>query len=268
MKNLLKRILGRRAAKAMARVPLAGELLGLARDLVEWPRYLRDFIRYRRLGGQVTHLYPILSDYRETAGVSSGHYFHQDLLVAKFIAEDQPARHVDIGSRIDGFVAHVASFRPIEIFDLRDLPDTNHSNISFKKADFMKNGSEYSSYADSVSCLHTIEHFGLGRYGDSLDPLGHFKGFQSLIELLEAGGLLYLSFPIGSKNEIHFNAQRVFEPREVLSWPGASDHLSLERFDFVDDAGDLVLDYPLLSAVPPLVEYGCGIYTFRKLIPS
>jgi len=28
---------------------------------------------------------------------------------------------VDIGSRVDGFVAHVASFREIEVFDVRPI---------------------------------------------------------------------------------------------------------------------------------------------------
>lgn len=262
------KIMGSRAVRAIFRVPLAREVMQLVKDVARFPSYLRDFVGFLRLGGRVTHFYPIVSDYRDAAGVSSGHYFHQDLLVASFVSENQPVRHVDIGSRIDGFVAHVASFRPIEVFDVRDLPETNHSNLSFKKADFMSNPSKYSSYADSVSCLHTIEHFGLGRYGDSLDPIGHFKGFQNLIEILEGGGLLYLSFPIGRKNEIHFNAHRVFEPKDIFSWPGALEQLSLERFDFVDDAGDLVIDYPLLSKESPLVDYGCGIYTFRKLIAS
>ena len=66
-------------------------------------------------------LYPILSDRYDSAGVATGHYFHQDLLVAKFIYENKPMRHVDIGSRIDGFVAHVASFRDIEVVDIREL---------------------------------------------------------------------------------------------------------------------------------------------------
>jgi len=57
---------------------------------------------------------------------------------------------------------------------------------------------------DSISCLHAIEHFGLGRYGDQIDPRGHYEGFIILIELLETGGDLYLSFPIGLKNETHF----------------------------------------------------------------
>jgi hypothetical protein len=84
-------------------------------------RYLSELAKFRRLGGNVTHIFPILSDYGENAGTAKGHYFHQDLLVASLICANNPDHHIDIGSRIDGFVAHVAAFRKIEVFDVRPL---------------------------------------------------------------------------------------------------------------------------------------------------
>jgi hypothetical protein len=116
--------------------------------------------------------------------------------------------------------------------------------------------------ADSVSCLHAIEHFGLGRYGDSLDPQGHLKAFAHLIRMVVAGGTLYMGLPIGRKNEIHFNAHRVFALRDILLWPG-SDSLRLSRFDYVDDQGRLNTDVDLSSELP-VVSYGCGVYTFVR----
>ena len=56
-------------------------------------------------GGTITKDFMILNDYDANAGRAKGHYFHQDLLVAKFINESNPRRHVDIGSRVDGFIA-------------------------------------------------------------------------------------------------------------------------------------------------------------------
>ena len=64
----------------------------------------------------------LLQDYSDNAGQNKGHYFHQDLLVAKMIYDTKPRRHIDIGSRLDGFVAHVASFREIEVFDIVAKP--------------------------------------------------------------------------------------------------------------------------------------------------
>jgi len=76
---------------------------------------------FLKLGGVITHKSATLIDYYDNAGSASGHYFHQDLLVASFIFKKNPSRHIDIASRIDGFVAHVASFRKIDVMDVRDL---------------------------------------------------------------------------------------------------------------------------------------------------
>jgi SAM-dependent methyltransferase len=258
----------KRKASAAVR-PLGKLLLNVAADprritaLGHYPGYRAQYRRFRQLGGVITHSHPILTDYDAAAGSASGHYFHQDLLVASFIHDKNPARHIDIGSRIDGFVAHVASFRHIEVMDIRSLDDIGHRNISFLKADLMDEGGTSVEMSDSISCLHAIEHFGLGRYGDPLDPNGHLKGFNNLIRMLKPGGTLYISFPIGRSNEVHFNAHRVFHPRDIFGWRVKQDCLKLERFDFVDDRGSLHLDFDV-RAVDLDVAYGCGIYTFEK----
>jgi hypothetical protein len=188
-----------------------------------------------------------------------GHYFHQDLYVAQAIFKAQPVRHVDVGSSISGFVSHVASFMPIEILDIRPVP-TASRNISITQQDVMQG---LTTKTRSLSCLHTIEHFGLGRYGDPLDPEGHLKGFKNLVEAVEPGGTFYISFPIGDKERIEFNAHRVFHPESILSWPG-SERLELTDFAFVDDAGDLHPATSIGAALQAHLTYGCGIYSFVK----
>ena len=115
----------------------------------------------------------------------------------------------------------------------------------------------------SLSCLHTLEHFGLGRYGDPIDPEGHLRGFQNLVNAVEPGGTFYISFPIGGGERVEFNAHRVFHPESIFSWPGA-ELLELEEFSFVDDAGDLHAERNVSDAVSLNLTFGCGIYTFRK----
>jgi hypothetical protein len=228
------------------------------------PKYISQYLKFTRLGGSVTHRYPILSDYNSQAGSARGHYFHQDLLVASLIHESNPKRHVDIGSRVDGFVAHVASFRKIEVMDIRKLNNSSHQNISFLQADLMARDSVQQNAADSISCLHTIEHLGLGRYGDPLDPNGHMRGFNNLLRMLAIDGTLYISFPIGTENATHFNAHRVFHPKDILSWPTNGHKIRLVRFDYVDDDGKLHQQIDLKNEIIN-VQYGCGIYTFRKI---
>ena len=229
-----------------------------------YPKYLSQKFKFKKLGGNITHNYMILDDYKASAGSASGHYFHQDLLVASFIKKDNPIKHIDIGSRIDGFVAHVASFREIDVMDIRNLEISEHKNINFIQKDMMDKNSLEENITDSISCLHAIEHFGLGRYSDKIDINGHINGFNNIIKMLKSGGKLYISFPIGKRNEIHFNAHRVFHHNDIFNWNESLDNIILERFDFVDDRGKLNLNKNLNTDCKE-IKFGCGIYTFQKV---
>jgi hypothetical protein len=129
----------------------------------------------------------------------------------------------------------------------------------------MEAGNAQRSITDSISCLHAIEHFGLGRYGDPIDPNGHKKGFNNILRMLKLGGTLYISFPIANRNEVHFNAHRVFHPKDVFTWAENPWSIKLRRFDYVDDAGALRRDIDIENDRVEVV-YGCGIYTFEKLV--
>lgn len=230
-------------------------------SLKNYPRFRKNKKEWINKGGVITKNYMILTDYEGNAGTSKGHYFHQDLLVAKFIYDKQPKRHLDIGSRIDGFVAHVASFRKIEVVDVRPLEKSIHENIKFIQADLMN--SHDLGETDSISCLHAIEHFGLGRYTDPIDIDGHNKGIANLVSLVCKGGRMYISFPVGKADEVHFNAHRVFKVNTIFNHPSIKKNMKLIRFDYVDDMGNLHLDV-FIQDFDKNIKYGCGIYTFEK----
>ena len=223
--------------------------------------------RQNRATGKPFHIrfsMPCLSDRYEPSGNTAGHYFYQDLLVARRLFDRHPVRHVDVGSRIDGFVAHVAAFREIEVFDIRPLTIAIPS-VVFRQANLMNPPENLKNYCDSLSCLHALEHFGLGRYGDPIDLYGHVKGFKSLGNILKSGGILYLSVPIGPER-IDFNANRVFAIRTILDL--AKGCFALEDFSYVDDAGNLHEHCVLTDermATNFDCQYGCGIFEFRKL---
>ena len=208
------------------------------------------------------------ADRFENAGAASGHYFHQDLLVARCIHSDRPQRHIDVGSSIYGFVCHVASFREIEVLDVRPLQEKIHG-ITFIQLDVMNLGPDWSEISDSVSCLHALEHFGLGRYGDPIDPDGWEAGLRSLTRLLTVGGRLYLSVPTGKEQRIEFNAHRIF------SLPNLRNRLKkdyeVEELHFVLDDGSLVMNVDAESVEAESsfgAEYGCSIWILRKLPTS
>src|SRR5437868_1552752 len=179
------------------------------KDLREIKRQLKDNKDFK-----LADNYPVLRERFETNGDLKSHYFHEDLSVAQRVFENHPQRHVDVGSRVDGFVAHIATFREIEVFDIRPQQAVVR-NIKFVTADFMNIPASLYNYTDSLSSLNVIEHFGLGRYGDPIDVDGHLKGLENMYKVLKPGGKFYFSTPIGPQR-IEFNAHRVFDVTYLL----------------------------------------------------
>ena len=114
----------------------------------------------------------------------------------------------------------------------------------------------------SLSCLHALEHFGLGRYGDPLDVNGDVKGLKNCINMVKPGGVIYLSVPVAIKDSVHFNAHRIYNPHTILNWE-ATTQLNLLNFDLVNDDGKLEKNFDIMNKKIDC-NYGCGIYTFKK----
>jgi len=232
-------------------------------------RYLRDLREFKaRMGDEFRwgRQLPILDEWSASSG-ALGAYFHQDLLVADWIYHNQPQRHVDVGSRIDGFIGHLAVFREVEVLDIRPQPHAIR-NIVFHQLDLMAELPDiWVACTDSLSCLHTIEHFGLGRYGDTIDPQGHEKGLAQLKRMVKPGGRLYLSTPIGPQR-VEFNAHRIFAVDTLVGW--FADGWEIERFAYLDDS-EVMHDDPAWRAADVKNNFGCqtglGIIAARKNLP-
>lgn len=205
----------------------------------------------------------MLTEWEENAG-SLGAYFFQDQVVARWIYEANPGRHVDVGSRLDGFIGCLSVFREVEAIDIRPQPEVVR-NVIFHQLDLMTElPEEWVSCTDSLSCLHTIEHFGLGRYGDPVDVNGHLKGLAQLKRMVKPGGQLYLSTPIGSQR-VEFNGHRVTAASTLIGW--FAEGWTIEKFALVDDRG--LLHEPVdwrseASAESFGCELGVGIVAARK----
>jgi len=235
-------------------------LIGTARRL---PRFFRDLARYRRLNERPSlrvrwrDAFPILSDMSDNAGTTGGHYFHQDLWAARKIYQAQPAQHLDIGSRIDGFIAHLLSFRDVTVVDIRPL-SSHIAGLTFLQDDASELRNLLDDSVASISTLHAAEHFGLGRYTDPVDPTACFRFMAALQRVLAPGGRLYFSVPVG-RERVEFNAHRVFAPETILT---NFSGLQLISFSYVGDDGNLYEDRDPL-AMPPS-ELACGLFEFTK----
>ena len=237
----------------------------------ELPNYVRNLQLLRKQSRSSARAFPLgmphpcFGERFSDSGSARGHYFHQDLLVARRIFLNSPRIHVDVGSRVDGFVAHVASFRRIEVIDIRPLSGAI-PNVTFRQANVMAPiGDGLVEYCDSLSCLHAIEHFGLGRYGDPVSCDGYLVGLENLRRMLKRSGKLYISVPIGPQR-LNFDAHRVFSIGYMLALLDRT--YRVDCFSFVDDSGDLHEDVSLTAADQRNncgCEYGCGIFEMTKV---
>lgn len=235
----------------------------MLRSILGVARYFRDYFRFKRLYGGPLEFVPCVHDWYEEAGATKNEYFWQDLLVAQKICAANPKKHVDIGSRVDGFVAHVASFREIEVFDVRPITSVV-PGVVFRQADLMQPAASYEGYCDSLSCLHALEHFGLGRYGDPLDPLGFRRGIASMSRMIRRNGVFYLSVPLGSER-VEFNANWVFNPITIID--EAMKHgLVLGELTLINRSGTSVLQD--MAEITALSEqrYSLGVFVFKKTV--
>ena len=83
--------------------------------------------------------------------------------------------------------------------------------------EFNKNPKKF----DAIISISSIEHDGLGRYGDPIDPYGDYKTMASLKKILNPGGKLYLAVPVGT-DCIVWNAHRIYGkcrlPKLLKGW--------------------------------------------------
>jgi Caenorhabditis protein of unknown function, DUF268 len=230
----------------------------------EAPRFVRDFLRFNRIAADVgadkaraSQIVPALTDARGQAGIGPSEYFLTDLLVARLIYRQKPERHVDVGSRIDGLIAHLLTFVEVDVVDIRPLV-SEVPGLRFIQANAISQDGILPGSASSVSSVHALEHFGLGRYGDPVDPLGHRKGLQALARLVAPSGNLYVAVPIG-RPAVNFNAHRVLHPTFVL------DEL---RHDFDLVAFAAIINGQVNETVEPDeltgIDYALGIYHLRR----
>lgn len=227
--------------------------------------YFQDLQRYKELNQKVKSpfsfqlwdSYPIYFDRYEEAGEIPRHYFHLDLWAAKKVYRSGVKTHYDIGSRLDSFISHCLVFCKVIMLDIRPLAyEVPH--LDFIQSDCMNMKNIASNSLESLSTLHAFEHFGLGRYGDPIDPLGYQKAINEVKRVIKPGGNVYFATPIG-RQRLEFNAHRIFDPRYIVE---LFKGLELIEFSAVDDQNKFIENANMLDFVN--AEYSCGLFHFQK----
>lgn len=231
--------------------PLIG-LFFLPRFLIQWMKYC---IASKETNIRFSDTHPCLGDWT-THTPFDAHYFYQGAWLARRVLINKPSKHTDVGSSVLTIGVLSAAVETVFV-DFRPLKVNLHSLTSV--AGNILDLSFPDNSIESLSCLHVIEHIGLGRYGDPIDPEGSHKAAAELQRVVCPGGKLYLSLPIG-RERVCFNAHRVYAPSTVLAMFA---QMKLIEFSIVDDEA-LYREHASIQDSDKL-EYGCGLFIFNKL---
>jgi hypothetical protein len=220
-------------------------------------KFWRDFKKYKKMvdskSPKITFL-PSLHEMGESHEFDA-HYQYQSLWALKKTITSNPAKHIDVGSQLN-FGLTLSLNLPVEFIDLR------HLNINWPGFTMVTGSILNLPYPDnsivSLSCMHVIEHIGLGRYGDPLNPNGSVEAACELSRIMAPGGNLFLTTPIG-KSKVAFNSHRIHTTKEII---GMFGNLKLNDFSIITDEGKYIE-----KASPENYDnsnYACGLFHFTK----
>ena len=225
-------------------------------ELVNWNRFWKSYRQYQILSLEkesilLKNLYPCLGDDTAETYIEPT-YFYQDCWAFEKIVQQHPSNHIDIGSH-HKYVALLSKVVNVTMVDIRPLSLPLES-LNFKEGSILNLPFENNSI-ESLSSLCVVEHIGLGRYGDSLDPSGSEKAMFEIQRVLKSGGYCYFSVPIlGNINTVFFNAHRSFSENYIekcFSLCKVIDKMYIYGNSLQKDRED--------------DKFGIGLYQFQKL---
>lgn len=228
------------------------KVAGLFTVLNEMARFKKQ--SDKRFTVAIKDIYPCLND-RVSTTPFDAHYIYHPAWAARILARTRPALHVDFSSILT-FSSIASAFVPMKFYDYRPA-ELTLDGWQGNFADLCKLDIADGSYS-SVSCMHTVEHIGLGRYGDALDATGDIKAINELKRITAAGGNILFVTPVG-RQRIEFNAHRIYGFELVKQ---LFEGCELVEFSLVSDTGNFIE-----NADPKLVaeqQYGCGCFWFKK----
>lgn len=221
-----------------------------------WIRFQQDWRHYKKMspepGFQLDSKdwIPCLND-RTSHTPLDPVYFHQDVWAAGIIFRLQPKTHIDIGSAATT-VGIISQFVPTTMIDIRPLP-LQVPGLTFQEGSILALPFSDNSVA-SVSSLCVVEHIGLGRYGDPIQPGGSEAAIKELQRVLTPGGNLLFSVPIDAYNRIYFNAHRAFTREYILS-----------QFDQCEVCEEkYIYGKNRVDNYNPQMGFGTGLFWLRK----
>jgi hypothetical protein len=237
------------------------------KEKVRWARFESSYYRYEStvlvlkdetiMHADPKQLFPCMDDEVVNHPIEPHYLYHPAWAIRKLL-EYGIKEHYDFGSTLV-FATMASSISNVTLHDFRP-PRIFLPGLACKACDLMKLEYETNSLP-SISCMHTIEHIGLGRYGDSLNPLGDRIAASELVRILKPGGLLFFVVPVG-RPRLQFNAHRIYSFDMVLEM--LKPLVLIEHSLIPDDAVNVGMkDNPSPEFILQQ-NHGCGCFVFKK----
>jgi hypothetical protein len=241
-------------------IPLGFDVVKFLTGMFKVSIFFSDYKKYKNMANNnalsLLNIYPCLHDKSDNTPFDA-HYLYHPAWAARKIAIKIPQEHIDFSSKLD-FATVISAFIPVKYFDFRPA-EIKLSGLSSSSADLTDLKEIPDNSILSMSCMHVIEHIGLGRYGDPVDPEGDKKAIQELLRVLAINGDLYFVTPVGQP-KIKFNAHRIYSFEQIIKF---FNSLKLLEFSLIDDNGSFIS--PANPELVKLQTYGCGCFHFQKL---
>lgn len=241
------------------------QVTGAATSVKNYVRFVKEyryFVRLNQADGRFKvpflNQYPCLHDWTKTTPFEP-HYIYHPAWAARVVRKINPKKHVDISSTLT-FSSILSAFVPVEFYDYRPAA-LFLDNLKSLRGDLLRLPFKSNSI-ESISCMHTIEHIGLGRYGDTLDPQGDIKAIEELKRVVKKGGSLLFVTPIGQPI-IRFNAHRIYSYDQIMEYFSGFE---LKEFSLLpDDAFKSGMISHATRKDANKQKWGCGCFWFVKV---
>lgn len=249
--------------RIVKKVPPLYCLYKAVRYLLNYLIFIKEFQSFKRANDtkrfsvKWKNRYVCLNDKTATTSFDRHYVFHT-AWAARILAHTLPKEHVDISSLLY-FATLTSAFVPIRFYEYRPV-ELNFSGLQCEAANLLALPFPDMS-VESLSCMHVVEHVGLGRYGDPMDCDGDLKTIRELKRVLASGGQLLFVVPIG-RPKIMFNAHRIYSYSQIMSY---FEELELVEFALISDKpenGGLIQQ--ATEEMADAQTYGCGCFWFRK----
>lgn len=230
-------------------------------------RLRKEFRKFKKMSEKVGNRFPVVwddvfflpNDATATTGFNVQYVYHP-AWAARVLSRTRPAKHVDIASHVS-FISLVSAFVPIEFYDYRPA-NIMLTGLTTKRGDLMALPFPDNS-VQSLSCMHTVEHIGLGRYGDPLDPDGDLKAIRELQRVTAHGGDFLFAVPMG-KAKLHFNSDRTYSYDQITEY---FKDFEVKEFFLIPDDPQALSTGCIMNATKADADaqvQGCGCFWFRK----